>query len=106
MRIWQKFRALFSKDKLDAEMTEEMRLHLQMQVERNVRNGMNPDEARYLALRQFGNVASVQQQAREGRGWVWLEQFAQDMRFAVRMIWKTPGVSGIAVLTLALGIGV
>ncbi len=100
------FRALFQKRKLDAEMTEEMRAHVELQTERNIRAGMKPDEARYAALRQFGNVAVIQQEARAQRGWVWLEQFAQDLRFAVRMLWKSPGTTLTTVLTLGLGIGV
>jgi hypothetical protein len=59
MKFIRQFRSFFRRQKLDAEMTEEMRAHLDLQTERNIATGMNPDEARYLALRQFGNVASI-----------------------------------------------
>ena len=50
-----------------------MRLHLELQTEQNIARGMEPDEARYSALREFGNVGVIQQEAREQRGWRWLE---------------------------------
>lgn len=86
-------------------MAEEMQLHVELQAERNVKSGMAPDEARYAALRQFGNVASLQEQAREQRGWLWLDQFFQDLRHGVRLLGRNPGFTVAAVTVLALGIG-
>ena len=105
MSFLHKLRALFRKEKLDSEMAEEMRHHVELQTGLNLKAGMNPDEAHYAALRQFGNLAGIQEQAREGRGWVWLEQLGRDLAQGVRMIRKHPGFSALAILTLALGIG-
>ncbi len=105
MKFLRQIRNLFRREKLDAEMTEEMRLHVELQTERNVAAGMSPQDARYAALRQFGNVASVQERAREGRGWVWLEMFGKDARFALRRLLRTPAFTITALATLALCIG-
>ena len=65
MKFLRKLRSLFRKDKLDAEMAEEMRHHVELQKELNLKAGLDPAEALYAALRQFGNVASIQERARE-----------------------------------------
>lgn len=106
MKILHKISTLFRKQKLDAEMSAEMRHHVDLQTELNVAAGMDPDEARYRALRQFGNVPSVQERVREERGWLWLEQLWQDVVYTGRTLAKAPGFAAVAVLTLALGIGV
>ena len=87
-------------------MSEEMRLHVELQTELNLKSGMSHAEARYAAQRQFGNVASLQEQAREGRGWGWLERLFKDLGFAFRQLAKSPGFSLLAIVTLGLGIGV
>jgi predicted permease len=89
----------------EAEMTAEMRQHVDLQTALNRRAGLDPDEARYAALRQFGNVAALQETARAQHGGVWLEQLAQDLRFSLRGLGKSPGYAAVALLTLALGIG-
>jgi len=98
-------RSLFRKRKLDAQLSEEIRTHVEMATEANIAKGIPPEEARYAALREFGNVASIQEQAREGRGWVWLEQTAKDLRFAARALAKAPGFTLWVVAALAIGIG-
>ncbi len=101
----KQFWNLLRRRKLEAGMAEEMRLHIELQTERNIAASMSPDEARYAALRQFGNVASVQEQAREQRGWLTLESLAREFRLAGRGLRRQPGFAAVVVLTLALGIG-
>jgi hypothetical protein len=100
-----KLRALFRKEKLDRDMAEEMRFHLAQRATDHVEDGMSPDEARYAAQRRFGNLGSLQERAREQRGFIWLEQFAQDFRYAARQLRRNPGFTVVAVLTFAIGIG-
>jgi putative ABC transport system permease protein len=105
MKLLRKFFALFRKNKLDAEMAEEMRLHLEQRTRENVARGMSPEEARFAARRKFGGVEQAKEIARDGRGFVWLEQARQDLRYAARQLVRTPGFTAVVVLTLALGIG-
>jgi predicted permease len=105
MKFLRQLRALFRKGKLDAEMAEEMKAHVDLQTERNVAAGLNPDEARYAALRQFGNIGVIQEASREQRGAVWLEQLGRDLAQGVRAMRQRPGFTGLAILMLALGIG-
>ena len=105
MKLLSKFRALFRKEQIDAEMTAEMRVHVDLQTDRNIAAGLAPEAARHAALRQFGNVASIQEQCREQRGWLWLEQAGQDVAYSVRQLLRMPGFAATIVVTLALGIG-
>jgi len=106
MKLLRKLHGLLRRRKIDKEMSEEMRLHLELQTERNIAAGMDPDEARYAARREFGGVEQIKERCRDQRGWVWLEQTMHDFRYAVRSLKRNPGFTVTAVLTLALGIGV
>ena len=68
MRIWPKLKALLSREQLEADMTEELRAHLEMQEAANRAAGMSAEEARYAARRQFGGVDQIKEQARDQRG--------------------------------------
>jgi len=104
-RCLRAIRALFRKPRLDAEMDEEMRAHVEMRTKQHIAAGMNPAEARYAARRQFGWVESIQETCREQRGTAWLEGAARDLRFAFRQLRKNPGFTIVASLTIALCLG-
>jgi hypothetical protein len=97
---------LFGKGPRETDLQDEINAHIETLVERHVAAGMPPDEACYAAHRQFGNVVSVQERAREQQGWVWLEQWGKDMSFALRSLIKARGFSLTVLGTLVVGIGV
>ena len=87
------------------DLDQDIRDFIERETQDNIERGMPPEEARYAALRKFGNVTQVKEDTREVWSLVWLEQLWQDVRHAVRQLGRTPGFAAMAVLTLALGIG-
>lgn len=104
--IWLRARAVLKQRQLERDLEEELAFHLAMSERKNLERGRSAEEARYAARRQFGNVQAVKELCREAWTIASLETLRRDLQYGMRTMARTPGFTAVAVLTIALGIGV
>jgi putative ABC transport system permease protein len=88
-----------------AELDEEIQAHLQMDIQNRRDRGESPEQARGEAIREFGNIALIEDVTRETWGWVWLERLGQDLKYALRQLRRSPVFTATVIATLTLGLG-
>jgi len=104
-KLRRRFAFLLGSERFEYEMGEELRFHLEKQIEDNIKAGMTPEEARYATLRTFGGVEQIKERCRDTHRFRFIEDFRQDVCYGFRMLLRNPGFSAVSVFSLALGIG-
>src|SRR5579871_5049634 len=103
--VWTRLFGLFRKQTIEADIGNEMQFHLEMLVHEYEASGMPHEEAEKIARRRFGNLTRLKEQGSDIRGGGLLDELRQDLHYGVRMLWRSPGFSLLAILCLTVGIG-
>jgi putative ABC transport system permease protein len=103
--LGRRFFMMLRRGKLDRELEEEMRLHVDLRAEEYSDRGLMSDDARAMAQRRFGNTILLHEQSYDAWGWGWIDRLLVDVRLAVRHLRSAPGFATLMVFILALGIG-
>src|SRR2546429_7139212 len=98
-----RLKTLLHRNRSARQLDDEIQFHLEQQIAENISAGMGQQEARYAAMRSFGNPIILKEETRDTWGWIWLDQAGQDLRYGLRTLRNSPNFTAVAALTLSPG---